>query len=255
MTQVRLAGLAGCAKGYLSLIESGHKGPPSDELLERLEDALGLPRGELITAARWQELPDSMQAEIELLRNERLLAHRLAELLDDGSIDESGRVVGALERARCNGELRRIVGALGGGQRTADTDEDISMEVPVINAPGIDYRTGLAGTPDGYVRAPNLTDADAFALRVVGDSMRPDYREGDIVVFSPLQKVRSGADCFAMFGPDRQAAFQRAYFENENSSVRLQPINSAYPPIIVPRHELHGLYAAFSATRSVTSGG
>jgi len=254
MTQARLAKQAGCAKSYLSSIESGHKGPPSDELLVRLEDALGLPRGELIAAARWQELPDSMQAEFERLRDERRMARRLAELLDEKSIDESGRVGGALERARRSGELHRIVGALGGSRRRSAA-VPIPMEVPIINATGADYPGDFGGRPDGYVRVPDLADPDAFAVRIVGDSMAPDFREGDVVVISPARKVRSGDDCFALYGSKRQAAFKRAYFESDSSAIRLQPINSAYPPIVVRRDRLHGLYAAFSVTRSIAPGG
>ena len=66
-----------------------------------------------------------------------------------------------------------------------------SRLIPVINkvAAGypedfsdLDYPVGVA---DDYIRCPDLHDPNAFAVRVVGDSMEPKFCEGDIVVFSP----------------------------------------------------------------------
>ena len=48
-----------------------------------------------------------------------------------------------------------------------------------------DYPVGIA---DDYVRCPDLHDANAFAVRVVGDSMEPRFHEGDIVIFSLFSK-------------------------------------------------------------------
>ena len=63
--------------------------------------------------------------------------------------------------------------------------------VPVINrvAAGyphhftdLDYPPSVA---DEYVRCPDVHDTQAFATRVVGDSMEPRFHEGDIVIFAP----------------------------------------------------------------------
>ena len=37
---------------------------------------------------------------------------------------------------------------------------------------------------------PNLGDANAYALKISGESMEPVYRDGDIIVVSPLSAVR-----------------------------------------------------------------
>ena len=63
--------------------------------------------------------------------------------------------------------------------------------VPVINRVSAGYPrdfTDLGYPPrvaDDYVSCPDVSDRDAFAARVHGDSMVPKYREGDIVIFSP----------------------------------------------------------------------
>jgi phage repressor protein C with HTH and peptisase S24 domain len=121
--------------------------------------------------------------------------------------------------------------------------------VPVINKvaagyPGdfndLDYPVGVA---DDYVRCPDLHDPNAFAVRVVGDSMEPKFREGDIVVFSPATEVHNGDDCFIRFAMPHETAFKRVFFE-PNDKVRLQPRNEKYPPIFVDGKRIDGLYRA-----------
>lgn len=110
-----------------------------------------------------------------------------------------------------------------------------------------------AGIADQYVRVPGLTDKDAFACRVVGDSMLPEYREGDIVVFSPAREVKSGMDCLARLEPDAETTFKRIYVEGERGKeqIRLQPLNPAYPARVLERELVAGLFAAVSVTRVV----
>ena len=111
-----------------------------------------------------------------------------------------------------------------------------------------------ARVADEYVRVPGLTDPDAFACRVVGDSMLPEYREGDIVVFSPAKKIESGRDCLARLEPDHETTFKRVYLEKDGRGrelIRLQPLNPAYAPRTVDREQVAGLFAAVSVTRSV----
>ena len=88
-----------------------------------------------------------------------------------------------------------------------------------------------ARVADEYVRCPDLEDSDAFAARVVGDSMQPLYAEGDIVIFSPAKVVKSGMDCFARLEPDHETTFKRVYLEKGKDGeelIRLQPLNAAY---------------------------
>jgi hypothetical protein len=89
---------------------------------------------------------------------------------------------------------------------------DASIEVPIHNRPGerlvmrpvpifnkisaakfmertnLDYYPGFA---DREVPAPT-DDPEAFAMVVDGGCMEPDYRSGEIVVFSPLEVQRYG---------------------------------------------------------------
>jgi phage repressor protein C with HTH and peptisase S24 domain len=39
---------------------------------------------------------------------------------------------------------------------------------------------------------PSVTDEHAYALEISGDSMKPAYRDGDVIVVSPAAPVRRG---------------------------------------------------------------
>lgn len=253
LTLQGLADLVGCAKSYLWLIERERReAPPGEELLSRLEGALGLAPGTLAEAARWQRTPPAVRREVSVLQGRQRDAARIAEILSgSGSLDEAYR----------SGELRRLVERLAPGEARAGEPRPVrlSLEVPLINKVAAGYPrefTDLgypARAADEYVRCPDLEDADAFAARVVGDSMLPEYREGDIVVFSPARPIRSGMDCFARIEPDHETTFKRVYFESSEGRerIRLQPLNPAYPARTLGREEVAGLYAAVGVMRMI----
>ena len=112
----------------------------------------------------------------------------------------------------------------------------------------LDYPAAVA---DAYIACPDVTDPDAFAARVVGDSMEPAYREGEIVVFSPALDTPSGSDCFVRLVRDNETTFKRIYHEDDGRTIRLQPLNPQYPPRLVDREEVAGMYAAMYVMRRV----
>lgn len=251
----------GIAKSYLSEIENGRKGPPSEVLLGELERVLSLEAGELKAAARWAQTPEAVRRELMVLASRDAAVRRLAGLMGSGGIDESGRLRGSLDEAYRSGALAALIERVSGQsglERPLHVEAALPMEVPLINRVAAGYPAAFtdlgypARVADEYVRCPGLTDPDAFAARVVGDSMEPDYREGDIVVFSPGREIESGADCFARLGPDDETTFKRVYFERGiggEEMIRLQPINNRYAPRVYEREQVVGLYRAVSVTR------
>lgn len=251
-----LAERVGCAKSYLSQIETGvRENPPRDELLSRIESALGFPAGRLSGAAAWQRTPEDVRRAIAA---QGRAARRLRELIAHHG---TGRGV-SLDALLASGELSRLVDSVdpgGAGDRGVSIAPAVlPREVPLINAVSAGYPTEFTdlGYPariaDEYVRVPDLDDPDAFAARVVGDSMLPEYREGDVVVFSPAREVTSGSDCFARLEPDHETTFKRVFFEpgpDGATQIRLQPLNSIYPPRVVPREGVAGLYRAVTVMR------
>jgi SOS-response transcriptional repressor LexA len=269
MTLAKLADLVGCTPSYLSLVEHNQRAAPSEEILAKIEGALGFAGGRLVQAARWEATPDTVRREVTALQSTDRIARRLADILGASGLDEHGRLRGSLDRAYRTGELRRLVEAIGDCEEVAapraagpppgqaSIDRELPLQVPLINKVAAGYPADFtdlgypARVADEYVRAPDVQDPDAFAARVVGDSMLPDYREGDVVVFSPAREVKNGMDCFARLEPDHQSTFKRVYFEEAPGGevIRLQPLNPAYPARVIAREEVAGLYAAVSVTR------
>ncbi len=138
-----------------------------------------------------------------------------------------------------------------GSQEAADKKPSLSPGrlVPIINKVAAGYPTDFndldypVGVADDYIRCPDVHDPNAFAVRVVGDSMEPKFREGDIIVFSPATEVRNGDDCFVRFTSPHETTFKRVFFE-PNNTVRLQPRNDKYPPVMVEGKKINGIYRA-----------
>jgi phage repressor protein C with HTH and peptisase S24 domain len=226
----------GFSKPYLSTVETGKvNNPPSDELLRKLEQTLGFEPGLLLHIAHVERLPSDIRKEYETSEAENKKLRNLIRQIIEKSPDKS-KVNKLLKAEKVN---------------IAAVSESVSAGrfIPIINkvAAGyprdfddLDYPVGIA---DDYVRCPDIHDPNAFAVRVVGDSMEPKYREGDIVVFSPSAEVHNGDDCFVRFTSPHETTFKRVFFE-ENDKVRLQPRNDSYAPMIIEGKRVDGMYRA-----------
>lgn len=261
LTLQQLAEAAGCTKSYLSQIETGYRAPPrSPDLLGRLERALRLTPGALTNHAAILALPEPLRDEVRDLRAQRARAERLASVLRERSLDDLYR----------SGDLERMVGELSAGSPGGSSEArnvapaTLAVQIPLINRVAAGYPTEFtdlaypARVADEYVSAPDLMDPDAFAARVVGESMMPEYREGDIVIFSPERTPVSGDDCFARLERDNETTFKRVYFEGDAEGaerIRLQPLNPAFPARTLDREDVAGLYPAVSVIRPVGRAG
>jgi len=92
--------------------------------------------------------------------------------------------------------------------------------------------------------------AGMFAARVLGDSMLPDYREGEVVVFSSEREPADGADCFVRLLPDHESTFKRVFVE-PGDRLRLEPLNPAFAVRVVERSQVSGLYPAVAVIRAI----
>lgn len=78
-----------------------------------------------------------------------------------------------------------------------------------------------------------------FVLRVTGDSMIDDgIRDGDYVVCERRQTARDGETVVALL-EDGEATLKRYY--RDRGSVRLQPANKNYPPMLVKHVHIQGV--------------
>jgi len=226
----------GFSKPYLSTIETGKvKNPPSDELLKKLERILEFEPGLLLHIAHMERLPSDVRQVYESAEAENQKWRQLVKNL----VDQKSNV----------GELDAML-----SESNLDIDQGkaslaAGRLVPIINKVAAGYPADFndldypAGVADDYVRCPDVHDPNAFAVRVVGDSMEPKFQEGDIVVFSPAADVNNGDDCFVRFAMPHETTFKRVFFEPDNR-VRLQPRNEKYSPTMVDGKRINGLYRA-----------
>ena len=236
LTLDEVSATIGFSKPYLSTIETGKvKNPPSDQLLTKLEKALEFEPGVLLRIAHIEGLSSDLRQEYESAEaeNQKLrqfiknLVHKKTDVTQlDALLAESKLDVEQAGYPLSAGRIVPVINKLSAGY-PSDFDD-------------LDYPVGIA---DDYVRCPDVHDPNAFAVRVVGDSMEPRFREGDIVVFSPASEVRNGDDCFIRFATPHETTFKRVFFEPSNK-VRLQPRNEKYPPTIVDGSRINGLYRA-----------
>ena len=226
----------GFSKPYLSTIETGKvKNPPSDELLTRLEKILEFEPGLLLHIAHVEGLPADVRQEYESAEAESQKWRQVIKNLIDKKANAS-RLSKLLAESDLNIEQARLPLAAG---RLVPVINKVSAGYP-SDFNDLDYPVGIA---DDYIRCPDMHDPNAFAVRVVGDSMEPKFREGDIVIFSPAAEVHNGDDCFVRFAMPHETTFKRVFFESDNK-IRLQPRNEKYSPTIVDGKRINGLYRA-----------
>ena len=217
LQQAELAEKVGVTASYISLLESGKRPAPSDEVTGRMEEALGMTPGELVRLAHLERTPADIRAELDLDR-------KYAE----GMAREKGR---------------SAEGATGktGGIRS----------IPLINKVAAGYPADFTdkgypvGIADEYVSIPDIEDAHAFAVTVVGDSMEPRLHEGDVVIISPAETVSNGDICFVRIDDngDTTSTIKQVWHDDEEH-VRLEGFNPRYPSRIVEKERIGGVYRA-----------
>ena len=76
------------------------------------------------------------------------------------------------------------------------------------------------------IPVPDIASKEAFALRVKGDSMAPDYPAGSIIVVDPSVHPQSGDDVIAR--TEDGITFKR-YSAEPNGKAYLVPLNRQFP--------------------------
>lgn len=282
MSLQQVGDAVGCGRSYLSQIETGiNTGTPHPDLIAAVERVLGMREGDLNERSAWRTAAEPIKQHVARLTQRDRAAQQLARFVKERGIDalyrsgELGALVDQIapptppsspEEQKATGLRPRskspVVG-LASQQELDSIPVEMPLEVPLINSVAAGYPRAFtdlgypARVADQYVRSPDVRDPDAFACRVVGDSMEPDYREGDVVIFSPAKVVKDGGDCFVRFERDAETTFKRVFFEHEGDKkspvvrLRLQPLNEKYPARVVEREDVAGLYAAVSVMRTI----
>lgn len=81
-------------------------------------------------------------------------------------------------------------------------------------------------------------DKQYFGLEIKGDSMFPDYLDGDTLILEKVDNCESGQDCVVMVNGN-DGTFKRV-FKNEQGII-LQPLNNNYQPMIYSNEQIEKL--------------
>ena len=93
----------------------------------------------------------------------------------------------------------------------------------------------------------SCAEAEPFALRVIGDSMEPEFKDGCIIIIDPSGVARAGSFVVAQQGEElifRQLAEARGVFY-------LAALNQAYPdlPLANGLRDVRGVVVQRAGTR------
>jgi SOS-response transcriptional repressor LexA len=123
---------------------------------------------------------------------------------------------------------------------------DPNHGIPIINrvpaGEPVDYEHMELDNGIGNDYIPRIgsgvNDPTAFAFSVVGDSMTPEFCEGDTVVCSPSSVISDGDAVFVRFGSERDhtCTFKRVF--DRGDEVELLPDNRRYTPMIVLKEQI-----------------
>lgn len=107
----------------------------------------------------------------------------------------------------------------------------------------------LAEQIDEYLES-DTKDPNAYALIIEGDSMQPDFRTGDRVIFEPNRPPHNGDVVVARLHDNGHVYFKLFHtFGAHADMVRLTSFNPAYPPLEYPRAAFRFLHPMHSMVR------
>lgn len=228
LTKTRLAKSLSVTISYISKLESGQK-PPTESQRESLCEAMNLSEDE--------SLAFHVQAEIE--RTDPIAVKYLTQR------DTTSHCKSTIREAsiECN-----------------ESAISVASAIPIINkvAAGypqeftdLDYPVGVA---EQYVSLPDVSDPNAFAFYVFGDSMEPEFESGSLMIASPNSAAFDGDACFVRFSPTSPVAgctFKRVYFMTDGR-VRLVPANQKYAEQYYSHDDISGIWPVTRQCRQVS---
>jgi phage repressor protein C with HTH and peptisase S24 domain len=123
------------------------------------------------------------------------------------------------------------------------TEQARKSKVPLIGmaqagAGRLFNEDGLPAGGPGWeeIDFPGFSNERVFALEVQGDSMRPLYREGDIVIVSPSERVRRG-DRVVVRTKDGEVTAKELKRKTQKA-VELLSLNPDHPERVIPLSEI-----------------
>jgi SOS-response transcriptional repressor LexA len=96
----------------------------------------------------------------------------------------------------------------------------------------------------------DVTDEQAFGVRLRGDSMEPKFSDGDIVILLPNTPAING-DIVVANIKDQGAVCKIMHVQLDKHLVTLSSYNPAYPPMEYHRDDFHWIFPAATVIKQL----
>ena len=122
------------------------------------------------------------------------------------------------------------------------TEDTVSFQIMGDVAAGYDhviyedFTGGEIEIPRSYLKG--RTEEEYFVLRVVGQSMYPDYQEGDAVLVHREDGIEPNGQVCVVLYDDENVTLKRVEYSREKNVMKLIPINPQFPPITIRDEKL-----------------
>lgn len=90
----------------------------------------------------------------------------------------------------------------------------------------------IPGEAEEWVVTTATVGPNAFALRVVGDSMEPRISDGAVVIIDPARPYQHGSIVLAKRTMDQEATLKQLWYDG--ATPKLRPLNDRYPILEMP---------------------
>jgi repressor LexA len=98
-----------------------------------------------------------------------------------------------------------------------------------------------------HITVDDVRDPNAFALEVKGNSMAPRIENGDIIIVSPTQELKSGDICVVRV--DDEDTVKRIKIDEQ--FVHLIPLNPDYEPMLVRKRDVTFMWRVIKVIKNV----
>jgi phage repressor protein C with HTH and peptisase S24 domain len=109
----------------------------------------------------------------------------------------------------------------------------------------LDYPVGYG---DGFIKYPSK-DPQAYAIRCVGDSMKPRIRNGEFVIVEPNSEVVIGNEVLVK-SIDGRVMVKSLLFSSDDR-IYLQSINDIYPSITLELKDIDVIHSIAAIAKSI----
>lgn len=160
---------------------------------------------------------------------------------------ENGTAPKRTQQSRVASVLGLSVAQLLGGSENVQTGPEVRGSVPLISAVQAgNYKMHVDNfhPHDGgeeQIATTVPVKKHTFALRVSGDSMEPDFKEGAIIIVEPDMEAHPGDFVIAKNG-DEETTFKQLV--RDGGDWYLKPLNSRYPMKPLGRSSIVGVVRA-----------